>query len=72
MEGIDKFVQANEDYLKTARLLSSTSSGLDVEDSVKVIAVVAREGLTARANTVWTYSEVNRLVSGYFRFPLCM
>ncbi|KAH9264961.1 hypothetical protein BASA83_011552 [Batrachochytrium salamandrivorans] len=60
-EGIDKFLSTNLDLFGRA-MLYSTSGHEPTPHNVTCNAVVYRDGFTARGNTIWSYSELNRHV----------
>ncbi|KAJ3288962.1 hypothetical protein HK104_007836 [Borealophlyctis nickersoniae] len=66
-EGVDEFLASNPDFFKDALALSTTSfsqigeSGTESDnDEVLCLAVVCKDALCARANTIWSYPEINR------------
>jgi translation initiation factor eIF-2B subunit gamma len=57
--GISGFQQDHQpDLFKKARLYSLSQP--NVLPQVSCYAIVQRQGFTARANTVWSYAEINR------------
>lgn len=58
--GIDKMLVAARDLLAPAHLMST--SGIASNNEVLCIALVQKEGSTARVNTVASYIHVNRLL----------
>ncbi|XJO71589.1 hypothetical protein BDV3_001075 [Batrachochytrium dendrobatidis] len=61
-EGIDKLMAAGNSDLFARALMYSTSGHEPTPQNVTCNAVVYRDGFTARGNTVWSYSELNRHV----------
>jgi len=59
-EGIDSLINDNSDLFATARLLSP---GNRAPPKVSCTAICYRQGFTARANTVWSYSEINKVLA---------
>eukprot|EP00842_Homolaphlyctis_polyrhiza_P003650 jgi/Hompol1/4286/HPOL_003567-RA len=59
-EGIDKLLAAHQDPLQRALALSSSGTTTQTAHHVTCNAVVYRTGFTARANTLWSYTELNR------------
>jgi translation initiation factor eIF-2B subunit gamma len=60
-EGIQALVDSNADLFSDAKEFSLSSSPTLKHDSPVVCrAIVYKSGFSARANTVWSYGEINR------------
>ncbi|KAI8813092.1 nucleotide-diphospho-sugar transferase [Cladochytrium replicatum] len=61
-EGIEKFLASSHDPFREARSFSTTQK-IGEEPGIFCAAVMYREGLCGRANTIASYGEMNRLMT---------